>query len=284
MRNEDANVLAGGRDAKPPPVSTGYPEGVAEDLGLRCLVPRRRGLSVCAPQRGRSRPRSSLYQKQESRQAAENYSLPLVFVWEDVLEVTYELTADDLWQYNQYYLQHKAPFRSLLISNSSLIIKLGLGFFGLMLFLSFGISVVALLQHHSPDWVMLLSPIALVLAVPRLLPPSKKRIAKAASQQPGFLREHSVTISPEWLAEKTTVNDTKIAWITLPSLEEDKSHFFFFLSKTVAFIIPKRAFSSPVEAQAFLDRSRRYWQAAKNGTPVTAEDQAVWPPAPRLGA
>lgn len=201
---------------------------------------------------------------------------------EDALEVTYELTTDDLWHYNQYYLRHKSSLQSLIVT--SLITRIGLAFLCLILLADTGIFIASIFQNHNIEWGMLFGPAALVFITLRLLPPSRKRIAKAASQRPGFLCEHIVNISPEWLAEKTHVNDTKVAWITLHSLEEDKSHFFFFLSKTVAFIVPKRAFSSPLEAQAFLDRSQRYWHAAKNGTLITAEDTAIWPPAPRPGA
>jgi len=200
------------------------------------------------------------------------------------LEATYELTPDDLWRYNQYYLRHKAPFQSLLISSPSLITKLGIGFLCLVFLAGFGISVAALLQHHNPDWVMLLSPVAMLLVIPRLLPPSKKRLVKIASQRPGFFCEHIVSISPEWLAERTFVNDTKIAWSTIQSVEEDQDYLFLFLSKNVAFIVPKRAFSSPGEANTFLNLARRYLDAAKTRTPVTADDAAVWPPAPRPGA
>lgn len=200
------------------------------------------------------------------------------------MEVTYELTLEDVWHYNRYYLQNKAPLRSLLISDPSIITKLGFGFLCLVLLMSFGLAVVSLFQHHSPDWTMLLTPIVALLAISRLLPPSKKRLAKIATQRPGLLCEHIVSISPEWLAERTFVNDTKVAWSTLHTIEEDHNYLFLFLSKNAAYIVPKRAFTGPNEAQAFLDAARRYLDAAKTRTPVTAEDASVWPPAPRPGA
>ena len=199
------------------------------------------------------------------------------------LEVTYELTADDLWRFNQYYLRHKTPYKAILITNPSLITKIGFALLCFGILVEIGDSVIAVLQHHSPDWAMLVCFAVLAIVIPTLLPPSKKRIAKAASKQPGFLCEHVTTISPEWFAERTFVNETKIAWTTILSLEDDQSYFFF-LSKNIGFIIPKRAFSSPAEADAFLNMARRYWDAAKTRTPPTAEDTAIWPPAPRPGA
>ena len=200
------------------------------------------------------------------------------------MEVTYELTPEDVWQYNQYYLRYKAPFKSLAISNSSLITKLGAGFLCLMVVASFGISVAALLRHHTTDWTMLLSSVILLVVLLRLLPPTKKRLVKLHAKRPGFFCEHTYNVSPEWLSEKTTVNETKLAWTTLHTIEENDAYLFFFISKNAAHIIPKRAFSSLHEAQAFLDMARRYLDAAKTRTPVAAADSGIWPPAPRPGA
>ena len=197
------------------------------------------------------------------------------------MEVTYELTPDDLWHYNQYYLRHKAPFQSLLLTSP--VTKIGFAFLSLIMLADTGIFIGSLFQHHRIDWGMLFGPVALAFVIPRLLPPTKKRLTKITSQRPGFFCEHIVSISPEWLSERTTVNDTKMAWTTIQSIEEDENYFYLFTSKSVAHIVPKRAFSSPHEAQAFLSDARRYWGTAKTRTPVTADNPAVWPPAPRPG-
>lgn len=118
----------------------------------------------------------------------------------------------------------------------------------------------------------------------RFLLPTRKRAANLAMQQPGLLCEHTIAISPIWFFEKTAVNETKIAWKTLQSIEEDADYHFFFIAKVNAFIVPKRAYSSLAEAQAFLDKSRQYWEAAKTGQPLPEiKEGEVWPPPPRLG-
>ena len=193
------------------------------------------------------------------------------------LEITYDLTPDDLWQYQLYYRRHKAPVRPLLLyALAGIAVAIYLG--------SVYVTFDSWLKSQQPQWAIVLYLAAMPYFFVRFLPVTKGRAVKIMSKRPGFFCEHIASISPEWLAEKTTVNDTKIAWITLHSLEEDESYFYFFLSKTVAYIIPKRAFTTHSEAQAFLDVSRRYWGAAKAGTPVAGEDAATWPPAPRLGA
>lgn len=193
------------------------------------------------------------------------------------MEITYDLTPDDLWQYQLYYRRHKAPIRLPFLYAFAVI-------GGAVYLAAIYVAGDSWIKYHQPQWALLFYLVAMPFFFARFLPATKSCAVKIMSKMPGFFCEHHVGISPEWLAEKTSVNDTKIAWIALHSLDEDKSYFYFFLSKTVAFIIPKRAFTSHSEAQAFLNVSRRYWDAAKMGTPVAAEETVVWPPAPRPGA
>lgn len=142
--------------------------------------------------------------------------------------------------------------------------------------------VVLWTKTHHVDLVSVFFSCLFIYLTTRFVPPLKARTVKIMGKKIGVFGERSVDVSPEWFSERTAVTDTKNAWVMIEAIEEDKTHFFFFLSKILAFIVPKRAFSSPAEAQIFVDKSHRYWQAAKNGTPVTAEDGAVWPPAPCL--
>jgi len=193
------------------------------------------------------------------------------------LEIIYELVPEDVWQYNLYYRRHKATLRPVFLY--ALAALVGVVYLGAIL-----IIVDSWLRYHQPQWAMLLYLAAMPFFVSRFLPATKKRVVKLHSQRAGFFCEHIVGISPEWLSERTTVNDTKMAWTTIQAIEEDQNYFFLFISKSVAHIIPKRAFSSPHEAQVFLSDTRRYWDAAKTRTPVIADNPAVWPPAPRPGA
>lgn len=193
------------------------------------------------------------------------------------MQVTFELTPDDFWHFNLYYRRHKHPIRPFFIY--SLAAMMSIVFLG-------GIWVVAdfWLRRHQLQWTMLFYLAAMAFFIPRFLPRSKAHMIRLASRRPGLLCGHTVSISPEWLAEKTEVNDTKVSWSTLNAIEEDGDYLYLFVTKAVAHTIPKRAFTSLAEAQTFMDRSRRYWQAAKTGQPVPADDCDIWPPPPRIGA
>jgi hypothetical protein len=201
----------------------------------------------------------------------------LSVVWEGALEITYDLTPEDTWQFNLYYRRHKAVFRTVFLYSLAAVISLV--FLG-----SLWGMVDDWLRHRTINWLLLLLLPVMVYFTSRFLPPTKKRITKYISQQPGYFCEHHVSLSPEWFAARTSVHETKIAWAALYSVEENQSHIFLFQSKNLAHIVPKRAFSSLAEAETFFDTARRYWDAAKHRTPIGAEDASVWPPAPRPGA
>ncbi len=193
------------------------------------------------------------------------------------MEVTYELMPEDLWQCALYYRRHKAAIRPAMLYILA-------GSIGLVCLGVIWVFADLWLRLHQPQWSLMLCLPAAMWLVFRALPPTKKRLVKLHSQRPGFFCEHTYGISPEWFSEKTPVNETKVAWVALHTIEEDHAYLYFFLSKTNAHIIPKRAFTNPREAQLFGDTACFYLDAAKTRTPVTADDAAVWPPAPHPGA
>ncbi len=191
-----------------------------------------------------------------------------------VLEVTYELSPEDFWRFAVYYRRHKMSLRPLFRN----------AFAGILLLVFVGGLWVVLdswLRIGRIQWSMMFSLAGIAWFFRRFLLPTRKRVARLAMQQPGLLCEHAIAISPLWFFEKTAVNETKVAWKTLQSIEEDADYHFFFIGKANAFIIPKRAFSSLAEAQAFLDKARQYWEAAKAGQTASSDDTGTWPPPPQ---
>ena len=193
------------------------------------------------------------------------------------MEVTYELTPEDVWHYQRYYRRHKAGLRPVFV-------YLLFGLAGFVCVSGSFVAWEAWSRYGRVEWNILLPLLIGVYIAARLLPPSKARMIKMHRQRPGVFSQHTYQISPEWFFQKTPVSESKDAWAILMSLEEDGDYLYYFRTKANAYIIPKRAFTSYSEAQVFLDTSRRYWEAAKAGTSATSEDAAVWPPAPRPGA
>ena len=195
------------------------------------------------------------------------------------MEVTFTLTPEDLWQYNLYYRRHKAAIRLPLLL--SLV-----GLLSLVCLASIVLFIYSWLYAHDPFWTIVPIIAAMIYLLPRLFP-TKKRLVQQSSKTLGTLGDHLAVISPDWFFEKTSVSETKRAWAAFDSIEEDASYEYLFISKTHAYVIPKRAFTSLAEAQAFLDRARLYWNAAKTGQAVSgdaAEDTGIWRPPPRPAA
>ncbi len=192
------------------------------------------------------------------------------------MEVTYELTPDDLWQSALYHRRQKFMLRTLLMYGFAILISVTCvtGLWGI---------IQAVLRHHTLDWAGLLLLTFMAFCVPRIWPPTKKRLVKL-QPQPDIIGPHRVSIDQNWFFEETSAREIKYTWGSFESVEENTRYFFLFLSRNLAFTVPKRAFASPHEAELFANTARRYLDAAKTRTPVTADDAAVWPPAPRPGA
>lgn len=79
----------------------------------------------------------------------------------------------------------------------------------------------------------------------------------------GVLGEHTITLPPETLQERTAVNDSKTVWRSLYRIDSTADHLFIFTQPNTAHVIPRRAFPTPASAEAFLATAQRYFEAAR---------------------
>lgn len=193
------------------------------------------------------------------------------------MQVAFELTPEDLWQWSLYYRRNKHYMRPAFLA--AWLITLGF-----MLVLLLSIVGLNLLGHQPVPWTLLLYLPGIAWLFYRFLPPSRKRVTERFARDPAQFCRHVITISPEWIEETTPVSQSKTAWPRLTSLEENASYLFLCIKGLGAYIIPKSAFPDPQDADVFLDTARRYWDAAKSGTARSQVEATVWPPPPRIGA
>ncbi len=74
-----------------------------------------------------------------------------------------------------------------------------------------------------------------------------------------------------------------ISWQKVKAVEED-TRYIYFRKTWQMMTIPKDAFSSSVEAEAFFETALGYWRKAKGiPSPSAPATSGVWPPAPRVG-
>ncbi len=89
-----------------------------------------------------------------------------------------------------------------------------------------------------------------------------------------------ITIEPEFCSRKGFLK-YKSSWRAFLALRED-ADYFYFLGWVRTFYIPKWAFDSRAESEAFYDTALGCWHIARGTTPpIVPKVTSAWPPAPR---
>lgn len=158
------------------------------------------------------------------------------------MELTYELTGDDVWPLHKYVMLHSPQFkrvRPLLL----------LPVFGAVMGASAGgFSPLSLLVG-----VVMLG--ALIWLTPRLM---KKQVIAQSAKQPGLLGVHTIRIDEAGVHSKTPLHEGNVGWNGITEVVSYRDHLFLFTGPQVAYIIPKRAFAGPDDADQFLQTANGY--------------------------
>ena len=179
-----------------------------------------------------------------------------------MLEVRFYLTGADYWAFNTWYTLKKRLLRRRSRLALSLLVAIGfvLGLIVLpdAVFATLLVSVIA---------IFLLSLVLLLLLLV-LRWASRTKINRWLAR----LGEHLVTISEEGFYQKNLLTEALIFWHAFTDITSDKHNLYFLvdLNITVVHIIPRRAFGSPQDAEAFLSQARAYWTSALANPPAPA--------------
>ncbi len=96
-----------------------------------------------------------------------------------------------------------------------------------------------------------------------------------------IMRKITVTFDSQFCYAKSFMN-VKVPW-KLFSKAAEEPDYFYFLGRTRMVQIPKRAFDSRADGEAFFNTASAYWHKAKGIPPPPVPDTtSVWPPAPTL--
>ncbi len=185
----------------------------------------------------------------------------------EILEVTYALEKSDYLQYNKFVisrvpaLKWQVLFRFFFVPAviGAEFFVLHLAFFYALIFLGVALGWVSYLL-----WVQ------------------RRTVIAQAQARPGALGLHTVSLQPDGFYSQSAVQDTRVKWQNITEVADSPQMIAFFLSPRFGFIVPKRAFADPAQAQAFLETARAYRRSAYDGTPPVLPDAPVsWPPAPQ---
>ena len=184
------------------------------------------------------------------------------------MEITYQLEREDYLQYNRFVinrvpaLKRQAVLRFLIVpailSVEFRFLPMPLLFYGLLVFSTTVIWIVFLL------WTQRRAVIALTLA------------------RPGAVGLHTLSLQPDGLREQTSVLEARVKWQHITEVAQSPQMIALFLGPRYGFLVPKRAFQNPQQAQAFFETAQAYRRSALDGTtPILPPIAESWPPAPQ---
>jgi hypothetical protein len=80
-----------------------------------------------------------------------------------------------------------------------------------------------------------------------------RQLLKEEKPDKGQLGRHTVKLEETGVAESTAVGEQRTSWAGIDRIEHDPDYIYIYTTPMAAVVIPKRAFSSPVEAEKFHD-------------------------------
>lgn len=88
---------------------------------------------------------------------------------------------------------------------------------------------------------------------------ARKMYSESASKD--LLGEHTMVIDAEGVSETSAVGESKIAWSGVERIEDDGNSVYFYIGPVQAYVIPKRAFRTREDEQAFVQLAQAYRSA-----------------------
>ena len=170
--------------------------------------------------------------------------------------VDVEVTEQDVVAFHKHYVKTSPPyqrnFRIGVFSGAISIAVLTFVFsnFSLTAMLWFALPTIAIfipLMYHSHN-----------SAINKI-----GKQMREAGKNKGLFCRHIITISPEGVIEKTSVNESASAWQGIEKVDEMESHIFIYTNSNSAHIIAKRYFPNGEDAMEFYRLSKLYWETKR---------------------
>ena len=171
------------------------------------------------------------------------------------MEIRYKNTLADLFKFTAYHLSKSLIFKILIPVTAFLIIQPAYQVWHKM---------------HVP-LVFILIPIAMNIVVFMVIMSIAIGFALVASYLPRLnktlLTEHKLVASEAGLIEETEFNRTESKWKGILQIRQSRDYIFIYTSQNAAHVVPKRAFSDPMQEAAFFEAIKR-WQGAPQTPPI----------------
>jgi hypothetical protein len=166
------------------------------------------------------------------------------------MEVSYELTSEDLYAFQLRAVQRspiaKRSRRNMYIGFFVAVLIVGIvpaiGSDGFVISrVSFGFIVISFAVVTSLAWLL----------ERRMTHSAIRQLIKEEKPDKGQLGRHTVKLEETGVAESTEVGEQRTSWRGIDRVEQDDGYIFIYTTPAAALLIPKRAFSSPIDAEKF---------------------------------
>jgi hypothetical protein len=168
------------------------------------------------------------------------------------IDISYELTQDDLaaFQWRANYDSSGAR-RSRRMSYVYLFAVLAI----LLLLPAIGGNGFT---FSLPNLVFLLMPFLVVAALTwifhrRMLRAAIRKLVEKEKPGKSLIGGHRIVIDADGITETTAVGEARVQWSGIDRVEQDSGYVYIYTSAAGAYVVPKRAFNSASDAEAFYD-------------------------------
>ncbi len=172
-----------------------------------------------------------------------------------LMQIEYELTADDMtaFQWRAAYNSRMARkarrtvyiFWFVLVILISILPAWGEDGFSIervdFIFMFVAFAIVALLQWAVGRWLMRRA---------------VREVVNDLKRDKGQVGRHRIVLDEAGVFESTIVGEMRTSWAGIDRLEQDRDYIFIYTQPHASHVIPKRAFSSPQEADGFFELAR----------------------------
>ncbi len=182
------------------------------------------------------------------------------------MTIDFMTTADDFIAFNLFHFKNSPTLKRQL-----LITRLAYAFF-LAVILSLPYTAYV---KELPFFACLFPILGVVvgilifLAYPRMHEKNlRKQLSKVLKEggNEGMIGKQKIVITPEAVINETPAGEQKAFWSSVDKIVETRDYIFLYVSSVSAAIIPRSAFPSDEQRNAFLELAKQYHSAATGRT------------------
>jgi len=166
------------------------------------------------------------------------------------MEIEYEITPDDLFAF-QWRAAYRSPVAKRARRKVYLYLFLALLLFSLLPAIGYDGFVIA---RANFTLVAVAFPVVALMTWRLDRRQTRRAILELLREEKpgkGQLGRHKLGLGEAGLVESTAVGESRTSWEGVDRVEQNREYIFIYTAPAAAHVIPKRAFSSPGEAETF---------------------------------